>query len=84
MASLVGIILNFVLWSLTGFCILIIIPYTRNASCLSEIFNPKMIYDNIDVNWFGCIFLTIIFNILCPVLTIYYWFRLLCTVGRRY
>lgn len=45
--------------------------------------NPKVIYDNIPVNWFGAIFLSIIFNILLPLSAVIYWGYKLCTVGRK-
>lgn len=76
-------LLNLILWNLLGFIVLLIIPYTKEADDLGEIFNPKEIYDNTTVNIFGCIMLTILFNILCPVMTIGYWLWWLCTVGRR-
>ena len=44
--------------------------------------NPRVIYDNICVNWFGAIFLAIIFNILLPLSAVIYWMYKLCTVGR--
>jgi hypothetical protein len=73
----------FIMWNYIGFCILFIIPYTRNVHRVEEIFNPKEIYNNTEVNWFGCIMLTILFNLLCPAMTIGYWLRWLCTVGRK-
>ena len=44
--------------------------------------NPKVIYDNIGVNWFGAWLLGIVCNILLPVIAIPYWIYKLCTVGR--
>lgn len=44
--------------------------------------NPKVIYDNIKVNWFGACVLAIVFNILFPVVAIPYWIYKICTVGR--
>ena len=46
--------------------------------------NPKEIwrqYDNINI--FGCVLLTILLNLLCPIVSIFYWFYKLCTVGRK-
>lgn len=71
------------IWSFLGLCLLCIIPYTKHADELRDVFNPAGIYENTKVNIFGCIILTILFNILCPAMTIYYWFRWLCTVGRK-
>ena len=45
--------------------------------------NPKVIYKNLHVNWFGTMLLTIIFNILLPVISIPYWIYKLCTIGRK-
>ena len=45
--------------------------------------NPKVIYKNLHVNWFGTMLLTIIFNILLPVISIPYWICKLCTIGRK-
>lgn len=45
--------------------------------------NPIVIYDNVSVNWFGCIVLTILAHIVAGPWTIFYWFYKLCTVGRK-
>ena len=45
--------------------------------------NPKVIYKNIKVNWFGAVVLTIIFNICLPAVSIPYWIYKLFTVGRK-
>lgn len=45
--------------------------------------NPKWIYENYNVNWFGAIFLGILFGLFCPIGTMIYWFYKLCTTGRR-
>ena len=56
-------------WNIIGFIVLLLIPYSRDASDFKEMFSPKSIYENAEVNWFGCIVLTIFFNLLCPVLS---------------
>ena len=52
-----------------------------------QLLNPCEIYELWDVNYFGCVLLTLIFNLLCPIWTIIYWFskfmKFICTVGRR-
>lgn len=48
-----------------------------------EFLNPIYVYKNFKVNYFGCTILTIIFNLICPLATICYWFYKLCTVGRK-
>ena len=48
-----------------------------------NIFTPKCIYEVINVNRFGCAVLTVVFNLSCPILSICYWFYVLCTIGRK-
>ena len=45
--------------------------------------NPIVIYNNVPVNWFGCIVLTILAHIAAGPWVIFYWFYKLCTVGRK-
>ena len=45
--------------------------------------NPIVIYNNVPVNWFGCIVLTILAHITAGPWVIVYWFYKLCTVGRK-
>mgnify|MGYP003291337553 CR=1 FL=1 len=45
--------------------------------------NPIVIYNNVPVNWFGCIVLTILAHIAAGPWAIFYWFYKLCTVGRE-
>lgn len=45
--------------------------------------NPIVIYKNLEVNWFGAILLTIIFNAFFPIISIPYWIYKICTVGRK-
>ena len=84
MSNLVGLAIAICcVWNLFGFIALLLIPYSRDAEDFKEMFSPKSIYKNAEVNWFGCIVLTIFFNLLCPVLSGGYWFYWLCTVGRN-
>ena len=62
--------------------LLIALSYDGDGPNLSFL-NPRVIYDNIDVNWFGAIFLAIVFNILLPLSAVIYWMYKLCTVGRK-
>ena len=49
-----------------------------------EYLNPLFLYDyHNKLNWFGVICLTLLYNLLCPLITIGYWFYKLCTVGRK-
>ena len=45
--------------------------------------NPIVIYNNVPVNWFGCIVLTILAHIAAGPWAVFYWFYKLCTVGRK-
>ena len=45
--------------------------------------NPIVIYNNVHVNWFGCIVLTILAHIVAGPWACLYWFYKLCTVGRK-
>jgi hypothetical protein len=50
------------------------------------ILRPDWIYDQFNVNYFGCVILTILFNLLCPIISVIYWIckliYFICTVGR--
>ena len=48
-----------------------------------EFANPIWIYNRYKVNVFGTIVLSIVFNLICPIGTVFYWLYKLCTVGRR-
>ena len=49
-----------------------------------EFLNPKRNYHYwTSCNWFGVIFITLLLNILCPILSIGYWLYKLCTFGRK-
>ena len=77
------IIVLILIWNFVGFFILGI--SSRLGYCIEvERLNPLYIYKDRRVNWFGCFWVTLVFNLLCPAVTICYWFYKLCTVGRRY
>ena len=48
-----------------------------------HILSPAHIYDIHLVNAFGAVLIAIVYNILCPAITVAYWFYKLCTVGRK-
>lgn len=77
--EIIGLIL---IWNILGFFTLLYpaVTYTKYGF---DIINPKVIYKNIKVNRFGCFWLTLLFNLLCPIVTICYWFYKLCTIGRK-
>ena len=77
-----------VFWNIAGFVCLFVWgckSYTGpmgNAKGL-EFLNPLFIYQHARVNWFGTLCLTLLWNLMCPGLSISYWFYKLCTCGRK-
>lgn len=69
----------FCIWHLIG---IFIICISGMSNDFVDYLEPKRIYKKFKVNVFGCIVLTIFFNLLEPVLTLMYWFYKICTVGR--
>jgi hypothetical protein len=49
-----------------------------------EFVNPIHIHKYNNVNWFGAFIVTLIYNALCPIGAVCYWFYKLCTFGRSY
>lgn len=76
--SMFAIVFALALWHLVGFGI---------VCCFEpeglEYVNPIWIYDNFKVNIFGVIVLTVVFNLLVPIASLFYWIYKLCTVGRK-
>lgn len=72
------------IWSVFGIIILaFLFAETRIDMGTLDWLSPKWIYRNYNVNWFGTFCLTVFFNLLCPILSIGFWFYKLCTVGRK-
>ena len=72
-----------VVWTIIG-AILCIIWIANKYANGWELCNPYWIYQyHKSVNWFGAIILALVFNLLCPPISIGYWFYKLCTVGRK-
>ena len=73
-------------WSILGLLVICLcskrIDYGMGVENFNA-FNPCWVYDNFSVNYFGCIMLTLIINLACPIGSIIYWFYKLCTIGRR-
>lgn len=88
----VYIVILFV-WSVIGFmiaegyqdCSLAYI--TRGGNKFWPFLNPLWLWKSYRVNVFGVILLTLMFNLICPVVTIVYWIvkliKWLCTAGRK-
>lgn len=62
---------------------LLILMFESEFTCGLQWINPIVIYNNVPVNWFGCIVLTILAHIAAGPWVIVYWFYKLCTVGRK-
>ena len=66
----------------TGLLHLMIIMISLEKVGLQWI-NPIVIYNNVHVNWFGCIVLTILAHIVAGPWACLYWFYKLCTIGGK-
>ena len=75
-----------VVWSVIGGFILVIAHDESNGAISMadgwEFVNPIHIHKYDHVNWFGALVVAIIYNTLCPIGAVIYWFYKLCTVGR--
>ena len=76
------IVLCFMVWSLGGALILCISGIFTQFNDFSYV-NPIKIYKTYRVNYFGAALICIIYNLLCPIGSIGYWFYKLCTFGRK-
>lgn len=76
--------LYLIIWIVFGGMISLI-PYAVYGLFGSfEYLNLPFLYDyHSNLNWFGAICLALAYNLLCPLVSIVYWFCKLCTVGRR-
>ena len=69
-------------WSIGGAIILGIVGVIDEFNDFSFV-NPIKIYKTYKVNYFGAAIICIIYNLLCPIGSIGYWFYKLCTFGRK-
>ena len=73
-----------IIWSVLGLIVFNIFGEdTRIDDGKLDFLTPKWIYHNYEVNWFGAFCLTLLFNLMCPLMSIGFWFYKLCTVGRK-
>lgn len=85
MQEIITLLWILLIWSIVGLIATIICKCSNNFIGLSiglDYLNPIYIYKHVKVNWFGCIWLTLLVNLMCPPLTVAYWFYNLCIVGR--
>ena len=75
------------LWQASGFLVWIIVAAISTGKISTtqgiEFLNPNWIYKNYLLNYFGLAIVTLFYNLICPVMSICYWFYKLCTVGRK-
>lgn len=70
-------------WNVSGLFAFAITQKITNTILIEDMIAPWGVYKHMDVNWFGAIVLTLVFNLLCPIISIGWWFYWLCTVGRK-
>ena len=75
-------------WNVAGILILAIL-WVNLCDLLDKksLLHPSWLYRKFRINYFGCGLLTLIFNLLCPVVSIIHWIceflYFVCTVGRE-
>ena len=73
----------FCIWNLIGLFILGMTSSIDEVLSLRRL-NPINVYQcHHKVNYFGCFWLTLFYNLLCPVASAFYWFYVCCTIGRK-
>lgn len=75
----IAFLLVVLVWSAGGFLIALLGIESDGL----EYVNPVWIYKRYYVNYFGAALICILYNMLCPIGSIYYWIYKLCTIGRR-
>lgn len=87
--AIIGILL---LWTFLGIFVIakyedISEVFAKSSGQACPYLNPVWLYENYKVNYFGAFLLTILFNIICPLLSIFYWIvtfiKWICTAGRK-
>ena len=67
-----------VVWIIMGGMFSLLLYEVYSLFGAFEYLNPLFLYDyHSNLNWFGAICLTLLYNLVCPLITI------ACTVGRR-
>jgi hypothetical protein len=81
------------IWVIIGFAIILgyensSINYDYRTDPICAYLNPVWLYENYNVNFFGAFLLMLLFNLICPVVTVIYWpckfIKWITTVGRKY
>ena len=82
MNTILKTIFFLVIWNGCGGIILILLDVLNKFNDFSFM-NPIKIYRTYRVNYFGAALICIIYNLLCPIGSIGYWFYKICTFGRK-
>ena len=82
MIIIFNVIFCLMVWSICGAIILGLLGVVDEFDDLSYV-NPIKIYRIYRVNYLGATLICIIYNLLCPIGSIGYWFYKLCTFGRK-
>ena len=82
MIIIFNVIFCLMVWSLGGAIILGLLGVVDKFDDFSYV-NPIKIYKIYRVNYLGAALICIIYNLLCPIGSIGYWFYKLCTFGRK-
>ena len=82
MNTILKTIFFLVIWNGCGGIILILLDVLNKFNDFSFM-NAIKIYRTYRVNYFGAALICIIYNLLCPIASIGYWFYKLCTFGRK-
>lgn len=77
----------FIIWNLCGFimisCYFGLIGRAKYIRGYNFV-NPFWVYKHFTkLNIFGTFWVTLLFNVACPIGTVIYWFSKMCTVGRK-
>lgn len=83
----------FVLWSVVGLFgwVAVIVGNVSDGAINRakgiEFLNPLHIHKHNQVNWFGAFMVAILYNLICPGMSVCYWVckfvYFICTVGRK-
>ena len=75
-------VLGLTLWNTYGLVILIILGLNKYG-CNFNVLTPHYICNSTNCNKFGVILLTVLINLLCPILSICYWIHKLYKIWKR-
>lgn len=82
------IIVITIIWQMIGCFLILSIEecYNKKGIYISSLnyYSPVWLYKIHDtLNWFGVFLLFLFYNLLCPLVSLGYWFVQLCKVGRK-